>query len=159
MAEHNYMTLDQFFAKMDEERRNRPWYQKLVDGTYRWTIYKPRVFINDAIGNTINVFQRARYGVGHRDLWHFPGYFSGVLAHVAKLEAEESMTYPGEERGFTPEKYKKTMHEMSRILREYQEAYDAVGLEEGWYEDLEAKQKRAVKEMHRFANLFIHMGD
>lgn len=153
------MTLDQLFESLEAERRNRPWYQKMIDSTYRWTWYKPRAAINDFFGNLVNRYQRSKYGIGYRDRWNFPAYFAGLVAHTATVEHEESYTYPGEERGFTEEQWHAEMSNIATVLREYREAYDATELFDGWYEDLTAKQERAEDAMKRFAALFVYVGD
>lgn len=153
------MTLEEFFEFLDEERRNRSWYQRVVDAVYRWTSLKPRRAIGNFFGAVVNRHQRARYGVGYLDMRSFPSYIAGVLAHAATLQADEGYTYPGEDRGFTETEWEDYLRDIAKALREYQAAFDDTDHFPGCYDDLLGKQERARMALHRFAAEFDHIGD
>lgn len=154
----DYMTAHEVFEWLERERANRPWYQKAYWAARR-PFAKAKLAVYNFFGNLVNRYQRSKYGIGYRDRWTYPSYIAGLIAHSLEIEAEEGYTYPGEERGFTAQKWKQDMLVMARHLREYQDAYNAVSYPDGWFEDLERKHRRAQKEMHRFANLFEYIGD
>lgn len=153
------MTLEEFFEYLEEGRRNRTLYQKSVNWAYRWLVYKPRITVNEFFGGLVNRYQRSKYGIGHRDMWSFPSYISGVLAHAAMLHADEGYTYPGEDRGFTPEEWKDYLRDIATALRDYQAVFEGTDHFPEWYDDFSVKQERARQALHRFAAEFEHIGD
>lgn len=151
------MTTQEFLDYLEHERNSR---SKLRNAYLDTAAKVRRVWrtMRSWPGDIVNVLQRARYGVGYKDMWNAPSYFAGLLAHAAELE-QESYTYPGEERGFTGEEWKEYVAQIQADLREYREAFNSTDLAPGWVEDFDAKQEKARAALHRFAAEFEYWGD
>lgn len=157
----SYKTLDEFFEKLESERRAAPWYKKAWRG-FKSVFSMAWSYISSTPGYFVNRYQRSKFGIGYQDMWHFPSYTSGLLAHAMRIQAEEGWTYPGENNGFTAEKWKKHLLDMAEDFEDYRDRWNAgfgSDLNPDWYPDYLKSQRRLEKALHRFANTFTHIGD
>lgn len=154
----DYMTAHEVFEWLERERANRPWYKKAYWAARR-PFAKAKLAVYNFFGNLVNRYQRSKFGIGYRDMWSFPAYICGVIAHAAEIQAEEGYTFPGPERGFTEEEWKEFLLTMARELREHQESYNSLDYGDGWYVEYDEKLERARVALHRFASEFDCIGD
>lgn len=153
-----YMTAQEFFQELEDERAARPWYVKAYHA-FRSPFARAWFKLRMVPGYFVNRYQRSKFGIGYRDMWDFSAYICGVIAHAAEIHAEEGYTFPGPERGFTEEEWKEFLLTMARELREHQESYNSLDYSDGWDVEYDKKLARARVALHRFASEFDYIGD
>ena len=115
--------LRELFKHLEEERANRAWYEKLRDFFryqvfgYHWSI------LRSVPSHVINVYQRARYGFGHRDLWSFDQYLTRMLSKATSDLADVAHGYPGTPEFPTFESWIRFLRELSYDFAQYSDDY------------------------------------
>ena len=138
-----FHSFDEVVAFLDEERRNTPWIVRRYQDVNR-RLYK----VKRVPSLVRNVYERARYGYGHRDLWSFDHYLARVVSRAATDLAENGHGYPGTEEFPDEESWKNFLRELSRDLEGY-DVWDGNG--DGY--------ERGREAMIRFAKNFGSMWD
>jgi hypothetical protein len=84
-------------------------------------------------GKVVNLYQRARYGVGYQDAWNLDTHFAQVINHGARHLCEANHSYPGEHNGWTEEQWQLFLMELSVAMETY--------ADEGEFNTLELRDK------------------
>lgn len=103
-----------FFKQLEEQRARTP---KIVLLWYSLT--RRTRTLRSVPSRVVNVYQRARYGFGHRDLWGFDNYIAGVISRAMSDLADVSHGYPATEEFPTMDSWREFLRELSRDLKAY----------------------------------------
>lgn len=126
---------------LQKERYSSPWYEKVF---HRWS-WK----IRNRWSVTVNLYERARYGYGHRDLWSFDTYIAGVIGRASLELSKKVHGWPLGDEFPTYESWVEFLEELGRDLTDYES--------EGF--ETEDPDERARAAMERFSGVWVNMWD
>lgn len=158
-----HVSVQEMFEELNSLRSSRPWYRKLLDHHTFPGLHRLRY--RYGIGAMRNVYQRARYGFGYRDLWNFPEYITGLIGKASGDLADSAHGWPQSEEFPEFQDWVGFLYGLRDDLSQY--STDSVefygGYSPGDYEkhreyDLK-NQARAQAAMERFAQNWTGMWD
>lgn len=154
----HYYSFHELVDDLEREWNESPWYKKAY-----WTVRGKILRFPSAArwrwNLAVNMYQRARYGVGFIDMWSYDEYIAKNIIRTCRWMIENQHVYPGEDRGFTPVEWQGYLSDIADDLDEYLSMYEDDALGRFSLEDYAQMTNVGISAMKRFSEYFNHVVD
>ena len=120
----------EFKKQFEKQRKAKHEMQHVPVGYFEKRWYIPRnmwINIKQAFYCIERWYERARYGVCHKDVWNFDAYLADVIANGCRYLKNKAYGYPGCPGAETPEEWNEVLEHLIKYAEDYSK--------EPWYDE------------------------